>query len=86
MDIEKRLAKLEAQIDTANGRIYALKVVLGSVMAVAPFRRDLLEACDAMEDVVLARALPEPVPEVFLDGAREVLSEVRLALERSQEP
>lgn len=85
MEIEQRIKALEAQLDAVDGRTHALKAVLGAFMIVSPSRLDLLAGFDAIEDVVESTSVPTGVSEAFLHGAREMLEQMRLALNSPQE-
>jgi hypothetical protein len=85
MDLEKRLTALESRLAFVSGEAHALKVIMGSFIAISPLHREMLASFPAIEDVVESRVLPADVPEDFLEGARQSLGDVRRALESRAE-
>lgn len=84
-EIETRVKSLEAKFAMVAGEVHALKVIVGSFIAISPLCQEMLKSFDAVEDVVESRVLPAGVPEEFLEGSRQMLSDVRRALESAQE-
>lgn len=81
MDLEKRISALEDKQHFSAGETHALKVVLGSFIALSPLHREMLASFQAVEDVVESRVLPADDPESYLEGSRQMLGGIRRALE-----
>lgn len=86
MGMEKKIERMQEQLDFLAGQHHALNAIVMSLNAISPSSCDeLRKAFSALEDGLESQALPVRVSEDFLEGTRRTMSDLRHALEKAPE-